>query len=152
MYLHVKASIGIKISIFFGKWGMRLWITKLDFQVPWLSKSSNLYVKNLTVRPAASSIDFVCHLCNNTHLFHVRASYINLYFNITKMEICIRLNHKVKHSMRILNQPHSTFFCFGKFLKKLAEDQCSSITKGSVYYVKHMHIQPLAWTDQKFDV
>ncbi len=36
----------------------------------------------------------------------------------------------------------STFFCFGKFLKWLADDQCSSTTKGSVYYIKHMHMQP----------
>ena len=35
-----------------------------------------------------------------------------------------------------------TFFHLGKFLKKLADDQCSSITKGSIFYIKHMYIQP----------
>ena len=31
-----------------------------------------------------------------------------------------------------------------KFLKKLADDQWSSITKGSIYYIKHMNIQPFS--------
>ncbi len=29
-----------------------------------------------------------------------------------------------------------------RFLKKLADDQCSSITKGSIYFMKQMYIQP----------
>ena len=36
---------------------------------------------------------------------------------------------------------HTSFFNLLKFLKKLAADQCSSITKGSIYYMKHVHIQ-----------
>ncbi len=28
-------------------------------------------------------------------------------------------------------------FYLGKFLKKLADDQCSSIAKGSIYHIKH---------------
>ncbi len=42
-----------------------------------------------------------------------------------------------------------------KLMKKLADDQYSSITKGIIYYIKHMYIQPfIAWKriDQKFDV
>ncbi len=31
----------------------------------------------------------------------------------------------------------STVFYLGRFLKKLADDQCSSITKGSIYHIKH---------------
>ncbi len=36
----------------------------------------------------------------------------------------------------------TTFFSLGRFLKKLADDQCSSITKGSIYHIKHIDIQP----------
>ena len=36
----------------------------------------------------------------------------------------------------------TTFFYLERFLKKLADDQCSSITKGSSYHIKHMYIQP----------
>ncbi len=36
----------------------------------------------------------------------------------------------------------STFFCLGKYLKKLADDQRFSITKEGIYHIKHMHIQP----------
>ncbi len=38
----------------------------------------------------------------------------------------------------------NTFFCIGKFLKWLAGDESSSITKGSIYYIKHMYIQPFS--------
>ncbi len=31
----------------------------------------------------------------------------------------------------------TTFFYLGRFLNKLADDQCSSITNGSIYHVKH---------------
>ncbi len=36
----------------------------------------------------------------------------------------------------------NTFFYLGRFLKKLADDRCTWITKGSIYHVKHMSIQP----------
>ncbi len=32
-------------------------------------------------------------------------------------------------------------FYLDRFLKKLADDQCSSITKGSIYHIKHMYMQ-----------
>ena len=36
-----------------------------------------------------------------------------------------------------------TFFHLGIFLKKLADDQCSSITEGIIYHIKHnVSIQP----------
>ncbi len=37
----------------------------------------------------------------------------------------------------------TTFLYLGRFLKKLADDQYSSIFKGSIYHIKHMLIQPL---------
>ena len=36
----------------------------------------------------------------------------------------------------------TNFFYLGRFLKNLADDQCSSITKGRIYHIKHMTIQP----------
>ena len=44
--------------------------------------------------------------------------------------------------MCILDHTQSTFFCLWKFLKKLADDHYSSITKESIYYSKYMYIQP----------
>ncbi len=46
--------------------------------------------------------------------------------------------------MCILDHTQSTSFWLGKVLKKLADDQPSSITKGSIYYIKHMNIQPFS--------
>ncbi len=37
----------------------------------------------------------------------------------------------------------TTFFYLEKSLKKLADDQCSSIAKGSIYHINHISIQPL---------
>ena len=34
------------------------------------------------------------------------------------------------------------FFYLGRFLKKLADDQRPSMTKGSIYYMNHMYIHP----------
>ena len=52
--------------------------------------------------------------------------------------------------MCILDHMQSTFFCIRKLLKKLAEDQCSSITKGTLYYIKHMYnLLAWKWIDQK---
>ena len=40
-----------------------------------------------------------------------------------------------------------------KILQKLADDQCSPITKGSIIYIKHMYnFLSWKWIDQKFDV
>ncbi len=36
----------------------------------------------------------------------------------------------------------TTVFYLGRFLKKLADDQCSSIAKGSIYHITHMYIHP----------
>ncbi len=44
-----------------------------------------------------------------------------------------------------------TFFYLGRFLKKTADDQCSSISKGSMYHIKHnghttfYHVSGLTW-------
>ncbi len=49
---------------------------------------------------------------------------------------------KHKRSMYISDYMQTTVFYFGRFLKKLADDRYSSITKGSIYHIKHMFIQP----------
>ena len=36
---------------------------------------------------------------------------------------------------------HANYY-LGRFLKKLADNHCSSITKGRIYHVNHMYIQP----------
>ncbi len=33
-----------------------------------------------------------------------------------------------------------TFFYLERFLKKLADNHCSSITKGSIYHIKHIYV------------
>ena len=43
--------------------------------------------------------------------------------------------------MCILDHTLGTFFCLGKFLNKLADDQCSSVAKGSIYHINYMLIQ-----------
>ncbi len=47
------------------------------------------------------------------------------------------LPHKLKCSIYISDFIQTTFFYLGRFLKKLADDQCSSITKGSIYHINH---------------
>ena len=77
--------------------------------------------------------------------------------------------------MCIFNHMQSTSFFLRKFLKKLTDDRCSSITKesiyytsiiihttfqyhsitkGSIYHIKCMYINhlPQQWIEQKFDV
>ena len=45
-------------------------------------------------------------------------------------------------TMMCISHHTKNFFCLGKsVLKKLADDQCSFITEGSIYYIKHMHVQ-----------
>ncbi len=51
------------------------------------------------------------------------------------------LPYKVKTQHVLFRLHTTTFFYLGKFLKKLV-DQCSSITKDSIYHIKHMSIQP----------
>ncbi len=49
----------------------------------------------------------------------------------------------------------TTFFYAGKFMKILADDQCSSITKGGIYHIKTLcpyNILPWEWIDQKMDI
>ncbi len=41
----------------------------------------------------------------------------------------------------------TTSFYLGRFLKKLADDQYSSITKGSIYNIKDMYIPPFTTVD-----
>ncbi len=41
--------------------------------------------------------------------------------------------------MCISDYIQAAFFYLGRFLKKVADDHCSSITKGSIYHIKHVH-------------
>ncbi len=53
--------------------------------------------------------------------------------------------------MCILDHAQGTFFCLGKFLKKLPEDEGSSITKWSIYYIIITYnVLAWAWIDQKY--
>ena len=54
------------------------------------------------------------------------------------------LPHK-KGSMCILDNMQSTLFCLGKFLKKLADDQCFSITEGSIHLNTSQKVTPYPW-------
>ncbi len=49
---------------------------------------------------------------------------------------------KAKRTICISDYMQSTFFLVGKFPKTEADDQCSSITKGNIYYMKHKCKQP----------
>ena len=51
------------------------------------------------------------------------------------------LPHKVKMQYYMCNSDYiqTTFFSCWRFIKKLAENQCSSITKGNIYHIKHIH-------------
>ncbi len=39
--------------------------------------------------------------------------------------------------MCILDHMQTAFFYLGRFLKQIADDQCSSITKSNIYHMKH---------------
>ncbi len=41
--------------------------------------------------------------------------------------------------MCISHYMQTTFFYLGRFLKKIADDQSFSISKGSIYHIKHVH-------------
>ena len=51
------------------------------------------------------------------------------------------MNKKVANLHKSYNI-QTTLFCLERFPKKLADDQFSSITKDSIYHIKHMYIQP----------
>ena len=68
--------------------------------------------------------------------------------------------HKVKMQYMHFTLNANYFFYFGRFLKKLLDDQLSSRTKACIYYIKHnMSIQvyiynlfPRGWIDLKLQV
>ncbi len=43
-------------------------------------------------------------------------------------------------SWKLLSFTTFYYFFSGRFLKKWPDNQCSSITKGSIYHIKHVHI------------
>ncbi len=55
--------------------------------------------------------------------------------------------------MCILDHTQSTFFCLGKFPKNLADDQCYSITKSSIYYyTKRMFMHHFSMEKEKEEI
>ena len=58
---------------------------------------------------------------------------------------CVKISFDTQHIQLLLHKvkrqyvchTHSTFFCLEKSVKKLADDQCLSITKRSIYYIMH---------------
>ncbi len=65
------------------------------------------------------------------------------------------LLHRVKSSICISNFIQTTLFYLGRFVKKLADNQFYSITKGIIYRTKHIYIHPFSmevvWL-KKFEV
>ncbi len=70
-------------------------------------------------------------------IFFIKSKLLIRYIPITFP--C--LPNKVK-TQCISDCMQTTYFYHGKFLKKKVSNQWSSVTKGSVYHVKHMSIQP----------
>ncbi len=56
--------------------------------------------------------------------------YVGVHFML------LSLPYQVK-TLCILHFMQSTFFYLERFLKKLADDQCSSLSKSSIYHIKH---------------
>ena len=87
---------------------------------------------------AVSAFQITCKLLS----FTLKESWTNQQTINALHQYPLHLPHKVKTQYVILDHMQSTFFCCGKNLKKLADDQCSSITKGSTYYIRCIYIQP----------
>ena len=73
------------------------------------------------------------------HLLNIFSTTTNIFSGLAQVRSVLQSK---KRSMCILGHIQSTFFFLGKFLKKVTDDQSSSITKGSIYYIEHMSIQP----------
>ena len=69
----------------------------------------------------------------NPHAFQDKACTESSYRALCKAGTWEFILHKSRVEYYPMN---------GKFLKKLAEDQCSAKTKGSIYSIKHMYIEP----------
>ncbi len=50
------------------------------------------------------------------------------------------LPNKLKTQYVHFRSTQSTFVCFRKFLKKLSDNHCFSITKGNIYFIKHNYV------------
>ncbi len=73
----------------------------------------------------------ICYLLIYWYLFWRVLHTIFMVCNTTPQSMCIvHLDHTL-----------SIFLWLEKFLKKYTNDQCSSITKGSIYHMKHMYKQ-----------
>ncbi len=69
-------------------------------------------------------------------LLHVIVEFIYQLFSLCVWHTGISAPPSKKRSICISDFMQTTFFYLERFLKKLADDQCSSITKGSITYIK----------------
>ncbi len=70
---------------------------------------------------------------------------ITVTYNCKRLSVIADISAAPSKSLRsvcISDFMQTTFFYLERFLQKLADDQYSSITKGSIYHIKHMYIQP----------
>ena len=72
----------------------------------------------------------------------VRNHWTTLFDNNHCVYNCISAQPSKKSLYAFSDFMQTTFFYLGKSLKKLADDQCSSITIDSIYHIKHLYIQP----------
>ena len=79
---------------------------------------------------------------------HTKLSWLILFIAYTQSNyenhfttLASVLSHKI-NAVCAFQITYNLFpFFSGRFLKKLAEDQCSSMTEGSIYHIKHIFIQ-----------
>ncbi len=88
---------------------------------------------NANMKECCYQVTSLLYCADMTHIL-LQLLQIQILFSV--------LLPQVKTRICISDFMQATFFYLGRFLKKLADDQCSSITKGSVYHIKHIYIQP----------
>ncbi len=75
------------------------------------------------------------------NLFYITKQVTNLKLIVKLQEIYPAPPNK-KRSICISDFKQTTFFYLERYLKKLADDQFSSMPKSSIYHTKHIYIQP----------
>ena len=101
----------------------------------WWRTKDNLSFVTIIWQHVSCFTTYNCPPRKNTACANIKHSR---YFQYQVSLFCPTME---KCSMCISDYMQATFFYLGKFLKKLADDQCSSISKSSIYYIKHRHIQ-----------
>ncbi len=75
-------------------------------------------------------------------IYHNLSEKSKLFKGIYSKTCCLCITHCILILSTLSDFMQTNFFYLGRFLKKLVDDQCSSITKGSIYHINHMYIQP----------